>query len=136
MTYFGKCIHVQRSQGNLKKQNLIQKIDYFKNKKQVISLFPEATRSRSGRVIPEQTSYGAGEIIQRLPNIKVLCLYLRGTNQEKYSDFPRRGTCFRALFKEISPQSDLSGRKMQKDLSLQIIGHLKAMEEEYFANWS
>jgi len=136
ITYFGKCIHVRRSKGNLKKQNLIEKITYLKKNKQVLSLFPEGTRSRSGRIIPSETSYGAGEMLEYLPQAKVLCLYLRGQNQQTYSHFPQRGEKVNALLEEISPSSELTGRKKQKDLSLQIISHLKSMEEKYFAHRS
>ena len=134
MSYFGKCIHVSRSQGSFKKQNLVNKITFFRNTKQVLSIFPEATRSRSGRIEPEQTSYGVGEIMEHLSNIKVLCLYLRGSSQGSYSNFPKRGEKFHATLEEISPQSNLTGRKRQKDLSLQVINHLKGMEDSYFAH--
>ena len=52
-------------------------------------IFPEGTRSRTGRIDTENFSYGAGRLIEHIPECQVLCIYLRGDKQNTYSSIPK-----------------------------------------------
>ncbi|MEO1575318.1 MAG: 1-acyl-sn-glycerol-3-phosphate acyltransferase, partial [Pseudomonadota bacterium] len=58
--YLGRCIPVTRG-GTKEQRNLAQdKMRYVLARGDAISIFPEGTRSRSGRIDPEEFSYASG----------------------------------------------------------------------------
>ncbi|MEE8637975.1 MAG: lysophospholipid acyltransferase family protein [Candidatus Margulisiibacteriota bacterium] len=100
---------------------------------EAIHIFPEGTRSRSGRI--EDFTTGIGRIYQRVPNCTILPVYIRGTEKVLpiKSIFPR-------LFKKIDvvigrPRkltSEHKGLRAGVDISRQIFDILLEMEKEYF----
>ena len=96
-------------------------------------VFPEGTRSRSGRIEPKAGTYGVGKILQKMPNTRVLCFYLRGQNQRKFSFFPKKNEIFTGVMKEIKPTTEKKGLRGMKDISEQIINELHQMEQDYFS---
>lgn len=101
--------------------------------REAIHIFPEGTRSRSGRI--ENYTTGVGRIYMSVPDCSILPIYIRGT--EKI--LPIR-TKFPRLFKKIdvvigkpvkltSPDHGIRGRV---DISRQVFSLLAAMEKEYF----
>jgi 1-acyl-sn-glycerol-3-phosphate acyltransferase len=133
ITYLSKCMLVDRMGDSDHTGSIIEKICYLLKRGDIFMLFPEGTRSRSGRVNPEAVNYGIGKILQQMPECNVLCVYLRGKGQETYSDFPRCDEVFDFKLELLSPKSEKKGLRGIKDLSVQVISKLKQMEDEYFA---
>ena len=58
---------------------------------EVVLMFPEGGRSRTGRIDAESVAQGVGRLIQELGDCRVLCVYLRGDAQRTWSNLPARG---------------------------------------------
>jgi len=133
ITFVTKCILIDRqgSVGHIKQT--FKKICQCVKRGDLFMIFPEGTRSRTGRVVTEDITYGIGKVVQRVPNCKILCVYLRGHNQEHYSTFPPHGARFSIALTPITPTSTHTGLRATRDYSLQAATTLKKMEEDYFA---
>ena len=79
--------------------------------------------------------YGVGRFLQEVDNCRVMCVYLRGDHQDKYSNMPRQGERFTCLVDTLDiPKNDrLTGLRAQRHYTEQIVYHLASMEEQYFA---
>lgn len=130
--YIGKSIPIDRDASTTKIKQTMQEATYLLAIGDYIMIFPEGTRSTSGRVDTENVSYGVGQLLQAVPNAKVLCTYLRGSSQKAKSTFPKKGDTFYCQLKLITPQTELTGLRATRDLSRQIIQTLHEMEQNYF----
>lgn len=95
-------------------------------------IFPEAGRSRTGRVEESSAAWGVGRIVGSVPGCRVLCVYMRGTAQETWGDFPKARDTMHVSMACIEPKSDTRGVRRSRDLGQQIVRQLQCMEEEYF----
>ncbi len=129
--FLGKCIPVERHTAGPKAKKSLAKMLYILKRGDLLSIFPEGKRSRSGNVEQTDFSYGTGQLLQYLPNARVLCVYLRATKGPSFGDFPQKGEEFYFQMSIIQPCSTLEGRKRIKDLSGQIIAQLVQMEQEF-----
>ena len=110
-----------------------EKLKYLLKGGDLVLIFPEGTRSRSGRVNTKEFQYGIGKILRDLPDCQVLCIYLRGENQGSKSTTPPYG-CFVDIEMEMfKPTTSLTGLRAARDLSGQVIEKLDSMEKAYFA---
>lgn len=132
MCYLGKCILLPSYTESDAIKIALEKIEYLLKKGQCIMLFPEGTRSESGRVNDRDFGYGVGDLLQLVPQAKVLCIYMRGEHQVAKSKFPVEGTITLSL-KLLAPVSAENGLRGSRDLSRQVIKTLVEMEQEYFA---
>jgi 1-acyl-sn-glycerol-3-phosphate acyltransferase len=132
LAYLYKCVPVRRGSDRAEVARVLQKVGFLLGRGQVVLVFPEGGRSRSGRVDPEVAAYGVGRIVNSLPGCRVLCVYLRGEGQEGYSDLPRRGERFHVAVACIEPKSDRSGLRGSLEVARQITGRLAEMEQRYF----
>ena len=134
LCYLIKCIPIQRGGDRDDMKRQLEKCNCLLDHKQILMIFPEGGRSRTGRVAVETYSYGVGRFVHQFENIKILCIYLRGDGQATYSDFPRAGEFFTADVSVLEPRRvEYSGLKAQRDYAQQIIRRLSQMEENYFA---
>ena len=133
ITYLSKCILINRLGDANHTGTLIEKVCYLLRAGELVMIFPEGTRSRTGRVEPQMVNYGIGRILDQLPDCQVLCVYLRGREQRAYSDFPKRGEVFDIDMQLIKPTTSQHGLRALRDLSLQVISKIKEMEQAYFA---
>jgi hypothetical protein len=134
LCYLSKCIPVDRGGSRQKMREMLDKCIYLLRNGQTIMIFPEGGRSRTGRVDKENFSYGVGRFIQDVENCKVMCIYLRGDKQHKYSLIPAWGDKFYAQVEVFSPTPlAQEGLRAQREYAAQIIGRLVRMEEKYFA---
>ncbi|OUR97903.1 hypothetical protein A9Q84_06820 [Halobacteriovorax marinus] len=130
--YLGKCIPVTRKASPKQAKESTDKMLYILNRGDLISIFPEGKRSRTGIVDDEDFSYGTGQLLKSLPNTKVLCIYMRGIKNGGFANFPSKGERFHLSMKMTTPTSELKGLRKVRDLSIQVISEIKKMEEEYF----
>ncbi len=132
ITYLSKCMLVDRLGDANHTGGLLAKMAGLLRQGDLLTLFPEGTRSRSGRVDLTATTYGIGKLVQAVPNCRVLCVYMRGRMQDTFSDFPKRGDIFDVALEVISPSSSASGLRGAKERSMQVTLKLKEMEERHF----
>jgi 1-acyl-sn-glycerol-3-phosphate acyltransferase len=132
VAYLTKCIFIHRD-GTKRHQGAV--LDLCRDLLlggQVVTIFPEGKRSRSGRFGTEKLTYGVGKVILAVPECRVLCMYIRGEDQEIYSNYPKQGSRFHLEYKTIQPVTSLSGREGVADVTHQIAKVIQAMETEYF----
>ncbi len=134
LCYLSKCIPVNRGGSREKMRESLEKCIYLLNNGETIMIFPEGRRSRTGRVDRESFSYGVGRFIKNVENCRIMCMYLRGDKQEKYSAIPAWGEKFSVQIEIFQPKrAEGSELRMQREYSRQIIEKLAQMEENHFA---
>ncbi len=112
---------------------MIKRVQHLLSRGETALIFPEAGRSRSGRVEADSVAHAVGRILTSVPGCQPLCVYLRGDRQHTWSTVPARGDSFYIDFELVEPQSDHSGMRRSRDFSQQIVDRLVGMEKKYFA---
>ncbi|HTH14167.1 MAG TPA: lysophospholipid acyltransferase family protein [Spirochaetia bacterium] len=135
--YIGKCLPVVRQGPPEKTKTFLDKVKVLLVRGQSLMMFPEGTRSVSGRVDTQNFAYGIGKIIDDLRRDglqpRVLCLYLRGKKQTGKTAVPKRGDRFFIDAELVEPQTAHQGLRAARDLATQIVQRLAGMEAAYFA---
>ncbi len=134
MCYLGKCIYVERRGSVVSKKLTWDKVKYMVAARDLVNIFPEGGRSRTGRVDPDAAVYGVGHLLQDIPECQVICVYLRGHSQATYSFFPKRHERFIMNARLIKPTSEFNGRRGARDLTQKVMNTLKEMEDAYFSD--
>lgn len=132
LIYVAKCIPITRGGAREDVGGVLERVKYLLGRGETALLFPEAGRSRSGRVEEGAAAWGVGRIVGAVPRCRVLCVYLRGRRQETWGDYPARGDVMDVSINCIEPKSDARGVRRSRDLALQIVRELMRMEAEYF----
>lgn len=133
--YLTKCIFLDRKGTPAHKNAVLNLCRYLLEKGNIVLIFPEGQRSRTGVFENERLRFGVGKIITSLENAQVLCLYLRGDKQESFSNYPPKNSHFKLKMKLITPT--VSGEISKKSASIEVIKEIgatiKEMENEFFA---
>ncbi|MRR15211.1 MAG: 1-acyl-sn-glycerol-3-phosphate acyltransferase [Deltaproteobacteria bacterium] len=136
LCYLSKCIPVDRGGSREKMKQVLETCIYLLRHGHSIMIFPEGGRSRTGRVDKENFSYGVGRFVQDVEDCRVMCIYLRGDKQHKYSLIPAWGDTFYAKMEVFKPAPVAQeGLRAQRLYAAQIIDRLVRMEETYFATY-
>lgn len=130
IVFLGKTVPIDRGGDEGHRKRVLNKIRWLVSRGEVCTLFPEGTRSRTGRIDPATVTYGIGQILKDLDRPQVLCVYLRGSRQEKMSAVPHHSDTLTLKVEVIEPTTELAGLRATRDLSRQVIAKLKAMEDE------
>ena len=133
LCYLGSCVPIDRGGSRSAVNKSLDKVIYLLKKGHTITVFPEGSRSRTGRIDLGSLTYGVGRLVNKFTDCNVLCVYLRGHNQEEYSSIPPRGARFYVDMELIRPRSRYSGLRATRDVAIQIISKLGLMEQAYFA---
>jgi hypothetical protein len=132
LVYLMKCVPIERGGDRKQVSRVLRRLIYLLTIGQVVFVFPEGTRSRTGRVQPGSAAYGVGRIINSVPDIRTLCVYLRGDHQDTWGEMPVRGESFRVDLSVIEPKSDKRGMRRSRELAVQTLTELIEMEQRYF----
>lgn len=133
LCYLSKCVPIDRGGPREKVKKTLDKCTYLLRQGNTIMIFPEGSRSRTGRVNKESFSYGVGRFIKEVEECKIMCIYLRGDKQEKYGTVPAWGEHFSAALEIFTPErTSEAGLRVQREYAAQIIERLANMEEQYF----
>ncbi len=130
--YLFKCIPVVRGGPPDQTRRTLERVRHLLARGEAMFIFPEGTRSRSGRVDTEGFAYGVGRLCQQVAGTRVLCVYQRGCGQQGSSFFPRRGETFYTDLALIEPRSEHTGLRGARDIATQIVHQLHEMEQAYF----
>jgi len=132
--YLGKCIPIVRG-GDREQQNLVfEKLSYVLRQGELVMVFPEGSRSRTGRIDLENLAHGLGRMVKKIDHCRVLCVYIRGDRQDRKSVLPPAGQTFTVDMELIEPVSEQKGLRATQEIVLQIAHRLVDMEERYFAH--
>lgn len=132
VAFLNKCIFIHRDGSKQHKDAILGMCRYLLNRGEIVSVFPEGRRSRSGRFDREKVTFGVGKVLSTVPGCRVLCVYLRGDKQETFSDYPAKHSVFRVSTRVIRPSTNATGRDGYFELVSQISDNLQAMEAQYF----
>jgi 1-acyl-sn-glycerol-3-phosphate acyltransferase len=135
ITYLGKTLLIDRAGDADHHRRVLDTITYLVASGNVCTIFPEGGRSRTGRVEPDQVTYGIGRILGRLDSPVVVCAYLRGERQRSWGAFPAFGDTLHLRAEILEPATREHGLRASRDLARQVIEKLKTMENEHFARW-
>lgn len=133
LTYLAKTVPIDRAGTPEHHRAVIGKLGYLLRKGELVTIFPEAGRSRSGRVEPAEVAYGVGQLLRDVPDALVVCAYIRGDGQETWGAQPAKGDEIEVDLETLEPRTSARGLRASRDLSRQIIAKLKQMEDRYFA---
>lgn len=133
LAYVYKCVPVLRGGDRAGVADTLARFVHVLSRGDTGLLFPEGGRSRSARVEVEGAAYGVGRVVKALPACRVLCVYLRGDRQDRYSDLPAKGDLLRVRVARLEPKSDSPGLRGSRDIARQIAAKLAEMEREHFA---
>ena len=123
-----KCVPIERGGSRAEIGDVLAKAGALLAAGEVVLVFPEGRRSRSGRIEVDANTWGVGRLVGAVPGCHVLCVYLRGRSQTAYGALPRRGERFRVAFELLEPKSDAAGVRRALDLSRQVLASLAALE--------
>jgi 1-acyl-sn-glycerol-3-phosphate acyltransferase len=129
--YLGKCICIPTDKD--KSKQVMKKALYLTHHHQDLMIFPEGTRSKTGRINTSNYIYGVGQLMIDSPSLTVVSVYLRGRHQEKDSDFPKKGETFNISLQVLHPSTDKKGLRAMRDMASQLIDQLVLMEEDHFS---
>lgn len=134
LIYIAKCVPVVRGAKRGEIAQLLGRLEYLLRIGEPVFIFPEATRSRTGRVQVDSPGHGVGRLLNSVPDCRTLCVYLRGDHQENWGDSPIRGESFYVDIDLVEFKSELRGMRRSQDLAQQTVLYLQKMEEKYLAS--
>ena len=132
LIFLAKCIPISRGGAREGVAEVLDRVRHLLQNGETALIFPEAGRSRSGRVEESAAAWGVGRIVGSVPGCRVLCVYMRGRAQATWSDYPAKGDTMDVALACIEPKSDAKGVRRSRDVGAQIVRQLQRMEEEYF----
>jgi hypothetical protein len=132
LTYLLKCVPITRGSDRKEVALVLAKVEYLLGLGEVVMVFPEGARSRTGRVELESAAYGVGRIVSSVPGCRVLCVYLRGKGQHGMTDAPAVGEVFRGRTALLEPKSGQRGLRGSLEISRQIVAELVELERSHF----
>lgn len=132
LIFLAKCIPITRGGAREDVANVLERVRYLLTRGETALIFPEAGRSRTGRVEDSNAAWGVGRIVGAVPGCRVLCIYLRGRAQETWGDFPVRGDTMDVRITCIEPKSEGRGVRRSREIGQQIVRQLQCMEQDHF----
>ena len=132
LAYAMKCVPVPRGGDRQEVVRVLDRLAHLLRSGEVVLMFPESGRSRTGRVDTAATADGVGRLVKEVEGCRVLCVYARGDRQRTWSNFPAWGETFTIATRLIEPRSDLRGLRASRDLATQIVRQLVDMERDHF----
>jgi 1-acyl-sn-glycerol-3-phosphate acyltransferase len=131
IVFLSKTVPIDRGGDEAHRKAVLERLRWLVSHGEVVTLFPEGRRSRSGRIDPATVTYGIGQILKDLVRPQVLCAYLRGRQQRLMSGVPAWGDTLDLKLELLEPTTTETGLRAVRDLSRQVIFKLKAMEDEW-----
>ncbi|MCP4040094.1 MAG: 1-acyl-sn-glycerol-3-phosphate acyltransferase [bacterium] len=132
LVFLAKCIPISRGGERAGVARVLSRVTHLLGRGEVALVFPEGTRSRTGRVSTDSIAWGVGRIIASTPGCRVLCVYARGDTQESWGSIPNMGDRFYIGMECFEPKTDCRGARRSRDLVGQVVARLSRMEEDYF----
>jgi 1-acyl-sn-glycerol-3-phosphate acyltransferase len=132
VAYLTKCIFIHRDGPKKHHDEILGYVRRHLVDGEVVTIFPEGKRSRSGFVHPGHITFGTGKVVSNTPGCRVLCMYVRGVGQQSYAGYPAKGSEIYVSLKCIEPKTEMLGRDAYRDLTYQIVQNIMDLEKAYF----
>ncbi|MBI2892236.1 MAG: 1-acyl-sn-glycerol-3-phosphate acyltransferase [Deltaproteobacteria bacterium] len=133
LVFLSKCIPIDRKGDAAHHERVLAQVRHVVREGHVCTIFPEGGRSRTGRVEPDNVTYGIGHILRALERPQVLCAYLRGERQRTWGEVPAWGDTLHLSVQLMEPTTGHTGLRAARDLARQVIGTIKALEDAHFS---
>lgn len=132
--WFSKVMFIRRGARPKYLEDLFQVVSELLANGEVVNIFPEGRRSRTGRFDSRKLAFGIGQILTRVPkDFTVLCVYLRAKENAGFGSFPKPGTEFVVRYQAVK-FSQLASTKEAGILVTQKIAHqILELENRFFA---
>ena len=127
-----KCLFIDRSGSKESHEALYDVAGTLLARGEVFTIFPEGRRSRTGMFDDRKLAYGIGKVVTRVPEVDVLCVYLRAKDQSRYSGFPKLGSRFLLRAEKLVVQPADSGRESVGQITQTIARKIQALEKQHF----
>jgi hypothetical protein len=131
LAYVMKCVPIPRGGDRQVVAQVLERLGHLMRAGEVVLMFPEGGRSRSGQIDAESLAHGVGRLIKEVGDCRVLCVYMRGDAQLTWSNLPAPGDTFTIATRLVEPRTALRGLRASRDLASQVVGHLAEMERDY-----
>lgn len=133
--YFSKCIFLDREKEKSLNYPTLRTATNLLRLGEVVLIFPEGRRSKTGRFDEGKLAYGVGKVVADLGECRVLCTYLRAPELgDKSKGFFPRNSNYKILTEMVhykaSDFGEHAAAKIIKDISVRI----KVLENQYFVN--
>lgn len=126
-TWTLKCVTILRGRRDAVAATLAR-VAHLLRRGEAVLVFPEGGRSRVGRVDVDARTFAVGRLLRSVPDLRVLCVHLRGEGQAGFSDLPRRGERFHVALSTVEPKSERAGLRACVELSGQVLRELARLE--------
>lgn len=137
MGAISKCLFIHRDGSKEHKDSVSRMCTQLVKNGEVVTLFPEGKRSRTGRFDPDKLTYGIGRMVMDLGgSCRILCAYVRAEGQENYSNYPPKGAKIHFQAELIQARSSLQGRDAYQEIVAHVGRTIKTMEDRYFESRS
>lgn len=134
LCYLCKCIAIERKGSAEHKATVFAQLEYLLRRGHSVCVFPEGTRSRTGHLDMENFGYGVGTLANRVENVTLVCIYLRGQQQTGSSPKPARGDQLYVQLQSFVPETSSKGLRAARDITKQVMARLQSMEDRYFSH--
>ncbi len=131
VAYLAKCIFIHRDGSKEHKNGVLNICHHLLKRGEIVTLFPEGRRSRTGMFDKDRITFGVGKLLTSLPDCRVLCVYLRGDKQLGFSNYPPKNSQFKILTKVITPKTEKTGKEAYFELASQVAENIQNLEHEY-----
>jgi hypothetical protein len=133
MALIAKCVFIHRDGSKAHKDSVMQLTRHLLEAGEVVTVFPEGKRSRTGRFDPDALTYGVGKLVSEMGRCRVLCAYLRSDKQDNYTNYPPKGSRFHLEMELLELTRRAPGREGYAEIVGRIGRSIKRMEDAYFA---
>ena len=130
LVYLMKCVPVSRGGERGDVAGVLVRLAWLLGRGEVVLVFPEGGRSRSGRVEVESAAWGVGRLIGGVPSCRVLCVYLRGSRQDGFGKAPARGEHFHVRLALLRQVPGAPHARQLRSRSQQVVHTLARLEEQ------
>jgi hypothetical protein len=132
--YIAKCIFIHRDGSKEHKTNVLAMCKHLLQSGEIVTIFPEGRRSRSGIFESEKMVYGVGKLVAEIGPSNILCIYLRSDKQKTYTNFPPIGSNFHVDMRVIETTAPSNDRDGYAVVVKKVSETIKSMETNYFKN--
>jgi 1-acyl-sn-glycerol-3-phosphate acyltransferase len=129
-----KCIFIDRKGSKTHHKEILDVTRRLLENGEVVTIFPEGRRSKTGKFDSKKLAYGIGQIIAQMNECRVLCVYLRSNLQEGASGFPTRGSKFNLDYTLLNFSKEEQGFHKITVITEKIADQIQRLEQHYFNN--
>jgi len=131
--YFSKCLYLDRESEKKSSYPTLTSAINLLRLGEVVLVFPEGRRTKTGRFDDSKLAYGVGKMISEVGECRVLCTYVRTDKQgERSSGFPPFNSEFKILTELVRYNPKDHGDNAVATITEDIALRIKKLEKQYF----